>query len=573
MKKTILDSYISRLKIDPAGLKAFYSFDTGSGNYVFNNLYTVQEQILSGIPIADKYPGVLVGRTKTSFDPATSGSGIFSYQEAVRVGDVVDFYDWTFFINYGASNFANLGNNLATVLVSTSTSTGLNPASGFLFGINQANRPFFEYKNGGSSRVYTLNQELGPKNILSLSKNGEILELTYHDKQHQDNYRLNFQAQNFAESNTWFVGGPFFNDPLYTGVSGIVDDFLLFNSAMSPSLKDSFVNAFFVSGIIPSSISGVVEYVSTIESVTINPTGNIGTGVVSSGATLVQIPDITGALIDLYDIYDITGHITGETFEYITGAPSGRTVLVSIPEQIYFDYNYLSGYVKPLFVYKGSVTNNDLVEVYGYNTLISGINVDLQLRASAGSFRVPVALAHNNLNVYLTGLYQISGSGASNRYSQTSNTIYNSTWPKTSHVVADLISGSQAYYSFAGGTGTLVLTDASYSGKDMYLNGRKLTSGIHYTNAGSTYNILTIDNLESGLINFAPRRTDIYSMYTGSTGIKFSGILDEQLWLNGLRLDRGEEYLKTSAQSLRTGNSLTGFGVSIYSNDGSFFNV
>ena len=134
MKKTILDSYISRLDIEPESLKAFYSFDSGSGNYIFNNLYTVTGQLLSGIPIGDKYIGVLVGKTKSGFNPSSSGSGIFSYQESVRVGNDVDFSDWTFFINYSASNFANIGSSLGTVLVSTCLNSGL--ASGFLFGIN-----------------------------------------------------------------------------------------------------------------------------------------------------------------------------------------------------------------------------------------------------------------------------------------------------------------------------------------------------------------------------------------------------------------------------------------------------
>lgn len=571
MKKTILDSYISRLDIEPESLKAFYSFDSGSGNYIFNNLYTVTGQLLSGIPIGDKYIGVLVGKTKSGFNPSSSGSGIFSYQESVRVGNDVDFSDWTFFINYSASNFANIGSSLGTVLVSTCLNSGL--ASGFLFGINQANRPFFEYKNGSSSEIHTLNQELGPKNILSLSKIGDVLELTYHDKQHQDNYNLNFKVENFSNSNSWFVGAPFFDSPSYTGVSGVIDDFLLFSSPLQTSTKNFFIDAFFISGITPATTGAAIQYVPSVLEVVINPTGILSTGVTGSGSSIIQVSDITGGLVDIVTFYDLTGYITGAVIEYVTGAPTGVQVSTTIAEQIFFDYGYLNDYIKPLFVYEGVVTPTGQIEVYSYNTLISGINVELELNPIYGTFQAPVPMAADNLNVYLTGLYQISGSGSDNRYSQSSDVIFNTAWPKASRVIADLISGSQEYYSFIGGIGTLVLTDALYSGKDVYLNGKKLVSGIHYTNAGNTYNILETENLMTGLINFAPRRTGIYSMYTGNPSVNFSGVLDEQLWFDGVRLVRGDRYLKTSSQSLRTGNTLTGFSSSIYSNEMSFFDI
>lgn len=571
MKKTILDSYISRLDIEPDSLKAFYSFDSGSGNYIFNNLYTVADQLISGIPVSNKYPGVLVGKTRNSFHPSTSGSGIFSYKESVRVGDTVDFSDWTLFINYSASNFASVNSNLGTILVSTSSGADL--ASGFFFGINQSNRPFFEYKNGNNSQIYTLNQELGPKNVLSVSKNGNVLDMIYHDKQHQDNYNLSFQVENFSNSDTWFLGGPLFNSSSYTGLSGVIDDFLLFNAPLVTSIKNSFIDAFFVSGITDATVGQETQYVPSVVSVAVNPTGIIGTGIIGTGYQIVQVPDISGSLINVISTQYITGFLTGQTIEYTTGDATGVQVATNVAGGVFFDYGYLRDYIKPLFVYNGAVSTGSQVEIYGYNTLISGINVELESNPVYGTYRVLEPLQADNLNVYLTGLYQVSGLGWNNRYSQSSDTIFNSNWPKNSKVTADLISGSQAYYSFVGGSGPLPLSDPSYSGKDVYVNGVKLISGIHYTSAGNDYNILAIETLPTGLINFAPRRSDIYSMYTGSTGVNFNGILDEQLWFNGVRLIRGDRYIKTSNQSLRTGNTLTGFNLLIYSGEESFFNI
>ena len=86
--------------------------------------------------------------------------------------------DWTFFVDYNHPTAPP--RDKATVLVSSMDSyTG---TSGFNFGINGSNRPYFEYINSENARkIYTHSKEVGINNLISVSQGPNALSITNHD--------------------------------------------------------------------------------------------------------------------------------------------------------------------------------------------------------------------------------------------------------------------------------------------------------------------------------------------------------------------------------------------------------
>lgn len=574
MERAILYTYLDRLDIPTGNLEVFYSFSSGSGNVVFNDVYGVNDHFFNGTCLReDRRPGLSVGRQENPTSNVISGSGIFSYNDLVRIGNLVDFTEWTTFINYKALNYCDVNDNLATILLSSAPDENI--GSGFIFGINQANRAYFEYNDGNSKKLYTLNKELGPQNVLSLSKLESTVEITYHDYQHQDNIRLAFDVSGYNHSDNWYIGGMFDTNGLYTGLSGYVDDFLLFDRGFDSTTKNSLVDAFFVTGILPPSFTLTTGYVSSILDVFLNPTGNLTTGITSySTSGTVTIAQLSGSGIDLCRIVGNTGFITGETIEYTTGGPVAVLVSTANPEQVLIDYGYLMQFTKPIFVYPGGITTGDIIECYGYKKLVPTNNIHPTYNPILKTFDMPTSYTGENVNPYLNGIYQISGTGYEVRYDKTVRRLYNVDWSgNVDNVLVDIIGGSQAYYDFTGGQGTLALSNSSYAGRDFYLNGQKLVSGLDYTGNGNDYHLLLSENYGTGLLHFAPRRTDIDFIRTGNVSFNLETIINDQIWLNGQRLDRNVDFFKTSYCSLKQVNDLSGFDSLVYDNNGLFFDL
>lgn len=575
MKREILYSYLDKLSISTGDLAVFYSFDHGSGDVVFNDVYSIEDHFYSGGYLrADRRPGLSVGLSENPTSNVISGSGIFSYGDMVRIGDTVDFNEWTAFLNYKALNYCGAAQNEATVLLTSSLDENVN--SGFVFGINQANRPFFEYDDGISKKSYILNQELGPQNILSLSKIGNSVQFTYHDYPNQDNISKSFTVSGFNNNNQWYIGGMYGLNTLYTGLSGYFDDFLLFGKSLPLSTRNSLVDAFFVSGILPASTVLTTGYTNSILDVILNPTGFLRTGVIgSSPDSSILIPQLDGSDISLTRMVDITGIITGETIEYVTGEAIPILVSTPVPEQALFDYDYMIQFTKPIFVYKNHpIISSDTIESYNYNKIIKTNNVKPTYNPTLKTFDMPSFYTGGNLNVYSNGILDVSGVGYAIRYDQTNRKLYNPTWSGfADNTVVDIIEGNQAYYAFTGGSGTLVLSNSNYNNKDLYLNGQKLVSGFNYTVAANAYSLYNIQDFATGLIHFAPRRTDISSIVTGNVSFNLQNVINDQIWLNGQRLARNVDYFNTSSCSLRQANDLTGFSSLIYDNSLQFFDL
>ena len=164
----ILDNFLKRNSLSLSDVKVNYAFASGSGNFVFNELYDWGQHFgPSGYALKSVYPGLSIGQTDT---PVTNlGSGFFNGEEIVRVGHEVPYNQWCFFLNFGNEDclidkFPSNTNKILFSSMSSSDST-----SGFNLGINDYNKLYIEYNYDENKYVRTLEHELARFNLISLS--------------------------------------------------------------------------------------------------------------------------------------------------------------------------------------------------------------------------------------------------------------------------------------------------------------------------------------------------------------------------------------------------------------------
>ena len=155
----------------PTGsIQAVYTFESGSGCLLFNDLYATGEQVHNGDitrPVVETSPAVSTECSSHVIDNLSTSSGLFTGVDVFQVVEKIPTGEWTFFVDYNEP--ISTEGNTARVLVSTMNDyTG---ASGFNFGLNASNRPYFEYMDSGNSRkILTHPKDVGINNLISVSQ-------------------------------------------------------------------------------------------------------------------------------------------------------------------------------------------------------------------------------------------------------------------------------------------------------------------------------------------------------------------------------------------------------------------
>ena len=166
----------------PTGvIQAIYTFESGSGCLLFNDLYPTGSQVNSGdltSPVMELSPAVSLSCSSNVIDNLSTSSGQFTSQESLQVVEKLSTGNWTIFVDYQQPVAPK--SNVATVLVSSMTDyTG---TSGFNFGVNGSNRLYFEYIGSDNTRkIHTHSKELGINNLISISQNIDTISMSNHD--------------------------------------------------------------------------------------------------------------------------------------------------------------------------------------------------------------------------------------------------------------------------------------------------------------------------------------------------------------------------------------------------------
>ena len=109
--------YLNCLEINSektGNLKSFLSFDSGSADYIYNQVYSTGDHFAGSNINAEKLMGLSVGETNA---PIT-GKGYFGGEDLVRIGYRIPFSGWSMVmdINPDFCNYISQ-NNLSRVLV------------------------------------------------------------------------------------------------------------------------------------------------------------------------------------------------------------------------------------------------------------------------------------------------------------------------------------------------------------------------------------------------------------------------------------------------------------------------
>lgn len=539
---------------------------------------------------ADNFPAFSVGNTNYIISSMTGGTGYFTEisGDFLRVGNNISSNDWTVIFNVTPTGYRSTGSS--NVLLSTMDS--VNQKSGLIFGINDANRLFFEYIDvthslGGQRRIHVLNQEIGDNNLVGISTDSryDTITLAHLDIAERGIFGFSYYCPGYQHCNKMYLFG-FPNDTnntKYTGFFGQAKDVVILSGAANVEQMNALAPLFCISGYAPASQSGIYTYYPIVTGASFS-SGVTSYGITGYSISTVTIPDKDGTNITAYATLPQYGNISGNTIVYSSGTVSGVYLTYSgVPESLSYNHVYTRNFADSNFVMlKNEITTGDLVEIYSFTDKQPGKISILPEAFNIYDFYLSDNFDSNQANVYYNGLLQVTGidyvleSGkivSSNLFQYKSNFNY---------LLYDEITGITTTSGWTGYIGQYTFPqDPTSNGKnDVYLNGQKLVSGIDYVYSGTTIVLTGVQNGStvewvSGIWAFAPSRTENRNVFTGS-GLgywhNFDGslgrLMDEMVFLNGQRLAPTIDYLAVSSRSLlNTDYRSSSLSFGLYSGD------
>lgn len=609
MKTSILTGFLNAHSVNLDSLKFHYDFSLTSGQVVFNNLFSKQQQVITDDSSfhldSFYYPSICDSQSKPN---VIDNSGFFQSENFLSISKDITNEDWSFFINYSGHNNAPTGSS--RILLSSVDSSLFN--SGFILGINNSNRLFFEFaKEGGKKETLTHLRQLKKANSISISKTKNNINLNIFDFLEEKNYSEHFDISGYKESHRWRIGNLPSSISGYSGFSGKIFDIIYFDKCLSSSLLEDISDLSFASGYQPKQTIASGRQESQITQAVLNPTGIISlTGII--GTKNVFNYEIDN--IKIYKTENITGVVTGRVTEYITGeAMVTRNELITIEENKFYNYDFVSSFSDDSILFLKPIAATDKYEIYTETTKTNAIGITPYLSVNKNNPFVfdyknqprlllgkvnKKTILNNNLETEISGFYlderlnspllfnvYLNGSGLFSErqyeFIQAQTDFFNflrikdTNTSATSELIYDIISGAQFEINF---TGQSSVENSNFMGQDIYLNGLKLISGINYTQQNNTTQILNNNQLSTGKLFSMPRGSNSLLRYTGlasQTVQLSSGIIDgERVWLNGLRQLESVDYIKISSINLQTSNNfIFSFSDSIYNNNKQFFNI
>jgi hypothetical protein len=712
MVKTVLFDYIDKAGIETGNLKAYYDLsgsvdvldapDTYKDSFykltsgatkaldtyvVYNQLLPTGSQLVEDsednpLISAEGYPAI-ISSTSTSI----TGSGLLDGSCSLRVSAPQIGDSWTCFFDFSGYDIDSDTYGLNQVLLSTMNSN--NSLSGFNFGINGSNRLYYEYISGGENNYYdeggtekrlnispsfqretqSLTTHLRNLNIVSLSKNKNGVEFSLH-KPNENTDSLKTLTPEFSGSSDLILGGmsPEFEaggeiyNNFYTGFSGYVNTFLLFNDYIPETSRNTIAESFWLDSYTPESL---VTGESTHKEVTGVEVQNVlsGQGIVSY--SLEQTGHYTnqnGDDVPIYREAPVMGNVYQDVLVDLTGPNDIKSITGKyVDEQAANNGSYVNNIegVAGKIKFADPLEAGEIYEIYSHDKYTNAIANKAELLGgklnllSFGTYEPanlfvenpdqPAAgekffakIKSNNFTysptlqpyfqLFRNGLYQQEVSGVRGvdkifylynvlrdddltnvydgqyfindpdaGYEETdiddfeilrkrikNNQYYialnnkEATWDaKNDNLIFDLASGAAITGEYDGEQKEF---GGDYHGKDIYYNGQKLISGIHflpgtdsngdpaiYANPDKISAAQHSESLPGGIpvgskLVFVPPASNYYVRATGIINegstlkeIPVDNIFFEQVWRNGRRMIPGVDYFKVPDNSLIDG--------------------
>ena len=712
MVKTVLFDYIEKAGIETGNLKAYYDLsgsvdvleapDTYKDSFykltsgatkaldtyvVYNQLLPTGSQLVEDsednpLISAEGYPAI-ISSTSTSI----TGSGLLDGSCSLRVSAPQIGDSWTCFFDFSGYDIDSDTYGLNQVLLSTMNSN--NSLSGFNFGINGSNRLYYEYISGGENKYYdeegtekqlnvspsfqresqSLTNHLKNLNVVSLSKSKNGVEFSLH-KPNESTETLKTLTPEYSGANDLILGGmsPEFEaggeiyNSYYTGFSGYVNTFLLFNDYIPETSRNTVARSFWIDSYTPESLT---TGESTHKEVTGVEVQNVlsGQGIVSySLEETGHYTNQAGADVPIYGKVPVMGNVYQDVLVDLTSDNDVKSITGKyVAEQAVDNSAYINNLegVAGKIKFADPLQEGEIYEIYSHDKYTNAIASKAELLGgklnllSFGTYEPanlfienpdqPAAgekffakIKSNNFTysptlqpyfqLFRNGLYQQEVSGVrgvdkifylynilrdddlTNTYDgeyfindpdagyeetdiddfeilrkRIKNDRYyialnhkEATWDaEKDSLIFDLASGAAITGEFQPGDDLSFEGDYLY--KDVYYNGQKLVSGIHFIastdensdpiivfNAsshevlGSPFHEESLGIEPGGKLVFVPPASDYYNRATGIVRgagstleeVSVENIFFEQVWRNGRRMIPGVDYSKVPSNSL-----------------------
>jgi len=561
---------------------AYQSVLNGTGHLFFNLQFDSGSQY-SGNKIYTTGNPALSYSDDNLTPPLEIVSGRFNGKSKYKILGNITGDDWTFYL---AFKHLDTGvSNISQVILSNKENNS--SLSGFSFGINGCNRLFYEFNVAANEkRIFTLDQELDNKNLVSISKVDRDLAISIHQLEDLNSFSSEniFPLSGYNKSDVFYLGGMGQSGVEYKNFSGYIDQFMYMNRGLAFPERNTFSQAFFCSGY----NTGIYEtYTETYPIVTGAEYQNlpVGTGVTGYAEIVIGTETIAGQTVNIYGYSGLTGLIYQELLVELTGSENGSTFITRYEVASgLVDYSYLLSFANSKVL---SFNNFDdsFKEIYSFSGKNSDdINLIGNFLPETNKFSILSTGSGEAVNFYVNGIAAPYVTGLSLSYTGdfTVSGIYIDSegfYDASDIAIYDLINGSVSITGITASeviAGTKLLTAAFVNDRDIYLNGDKLVSGVNYSGVGVNISIKTSD-LVDGDIMLLPKHQMNLIRYTGYNDNNFDtnlNLYDEQIWINGLRQVKYIDYEKVPNFSLKYSSfSLDPFNDIVYNNDTGFFNV
>lgn len=551
----------------------------------------------------------------------TSGIGYLdnNYIKINNVNNLINYQDFSFLCVY--ENIAKTG---ATLLSTVSKSPveyydefGV-PYSdtvnmGFEFGLTANNRLFFEFYDSDGPKVFVSNFDLADKSSVFLNVANRTASFGYY------NFLENTITSNSFNFNSQFIfnptGGIFIGkNPLSLNSYNYNKQFegyleqLLFSSPSIYQYEIENINKSFISNYIPASqfynetlltgVTGVTTGSSGEEilltgflyGITGYTTGFLGVDTVITGIEFVETGTYTDDFGNIeigYEEVPLFGEVVVTGFIPLSGilrlVESG-----TIKENVSGAENRLQEFGKSNINLLSQLDNEDLVEI---QTITGNFDTKLVKNLTSSYNNVSKNYVFQSIKsvpesanyiLFANGLVTTSGSGINIGNVYSSNILISggdyiitkkgeflfSNFDGSHNIFGDLLSGNIIVENNFSKNNSGILNTSNIDNYQLFLNGQKLSSGIHYNNSFEDLFVILGQNI-SGKLVLAP--ANFNQNITGSNNIYILNNFYSnysQVYKNGIRQTLNFDYIENGKFTLNNGAAILDIKRnSVYNND------
>ena len=562
---------MSKESIPSSNLKAIYDWKLPAETNDFNandiaNIITQNNLIFNSLyEISDHLADPATGAVSTKFMPAVSigsqhnilthdESGSFSGDDIMYFPQTKSITNWAAFFDLQI-NFSQNKNKSTILLTNKEQATD---DVGWMFGVNGAGFLFFRFKNkDGNQSIKTFTKRIPEKCLIAISKSivSNSLSIYIYDTILHKIHEATYIAEEAVSLRDWSLGGPFTDfasDSRYEKLSGEINHFVLFDIYVSKEKALSIFESFFVSAFTAEHTEDVAtefdrpgKYVETEV--------RDGMKIDSYVDKEVQITTNSGETITVYEKTPIYVANMVKKLQFINGVGKTTKMIPTIvPETKTKDNAYAKTYANEKCILLDSTSDvSKITEVYSCDDYLGNMNKTAKFMTGDSTFKLDKVYANQDeLQIYLNGLllekdidYEIND--------QKIKKLQNGVFVESDTLIYDVYEVGKTYYDFFGYNGNIYLYGES--GKDVYLNGKKLVKDIDYLDYDEFYLQIHGQGLPQGRLGIVERYNNITQIqnFTGKyLQIVNYVIFNEITWIDGEKVVNGKGYSLTTVGDL-----------------------